>query len=101
MVRTSTSVPGCNVTCKVMTASFGGPSDHIPLGQRMFLRHPRRRPTGGPAYTHGRHRERGQSLLEFALVFPIFVLFLGGIVQFGIILWGQKTLNQVVRDTAR
>ena len=67
----------------------------------MFLKHRHRRPTGGPAYGHGRHRQRGQSLLEFALVFPIFVLFLGAIVQFGIILWGQNTLNQVVRDTGR
>jgi hypothetical protein len=46
-------------------------------------------------------RSRGQSLVEFALVFPIFILLLGGMIQFGMIFWGQNTLNQVVRDTGR
>jgi Flp pilus assembly protein TadG len=44
---------------------------------------------------------RGQSLAEFALVLPILLLVIGGIIQFGIIFWGQNTLNQVVRDTGR
>ena len=35
-------------------------------------------------------REGGQSLVEFALVLPIFMLFLGGIIQFGMIFWGQE-----------
>lgn len=48
-----------------------------------------------------RPRTRGQSLAEFALVFPILMLILGGIIQFGLIFWGQNTLNQVVRDTGR
>jgi Flp pilus assembly protein TadG len=48
-----------------------------------------------------RRRSRGQSLAEFALVFPILMLIIGGIIQFGIIFWGQNTLNQVVRDTGR
>ena len=48
-----------------------------------------------------RHRSRGQSLVEFALVFPIFMLILGGVIQFAVILWGQNTLNQVVRDAGR
>ena len=30
-----------------------------------------------------------------------FVLFLGGIVQFGIVFWTQNTLTQVVRDTGQ
>jgi hypothetical protein len=29
------------------------------------------------------------------------MLIIGGIIQFGIIFWGQNTLNQVVRDTGR
>lgn len=49
----------------------------------------------------GRDRSRGQSLAEFALVFPILMLIIGGIIQFGVIFWGQNTLNQVVRDTGR
>jgi len=35
------------------------------------------------------------------LVFPIFMLMLGGAIQFGIIFWGQNTLNQIVRDAGR
>jgi Flp pilus assembly protein TadG len=46
-------------------------------------------------------RSRGQSLAEFALVFPILMLIVGGIIQFGFIFWGQNTLTQVVRDTGR
>jgi Flp pilus assembly protein TadG len=46
-------------------------------------------------------RARGQSLVEFAIVFPVLMLLIGGIIQFGIIFWGQNSLNQVVRDTGR
>jgi hypothetical protein len=53
----------------------------------------RRPPNGG--------RSRGQSLAEFALVFPVLMLVIGGTIQFGIIFWGQNTLNQVVRDAGR
>jgi Flp pilus assembly protein TadG len=48
-----------------------------------------------------RRRARGQALAEFALIVPIFMLILGGVIQFGIIFWGQNTLNQVVRDAGR
>ena len=34
-------------------------------------------------------------------MFPVLMVILGGIIQFGIIFWGQNTLNQVVRDTGR
>lgn len=44
---------------------------------------------------------RGQALAEFALVFPVFFLVVAGMIQFGIIFWGQNTLTQVVRDTGR
>jgi Flp pilus assembly protein TadG len=44
---------------------------------------------------------RGQGLAEFALVVPVFMLIVGGIIQFGIIFWGQNTLNQIVRDAGR
>jgi Flp pilus assembly protein TadG len=40
-------------------------------------------------------------LAEFAIVFPVLFLIIAGIIQFGIIFWGQNTLNQVVRDTGR
>jgi Flp pilus assembly protein TadG len=48
-----------------------------------------------------RARTRGQSLAEFALVFPVLMIILGGVIQFGIIFWGQNSLNQVVRDAGR
>lgn len=51
--------------------------------------------------SRSRHRTRGQSLAEFAIVFPILMLILGGIIQFGIIFWAQNTLTQVARDTGR
>jgi len=46
-------------------------------------------------------RPRGQSLAEFAIVFPVLMIVLGGIIQFGIIFWGQNTLTQIARDTGR
>jgi hypothetical protein len=44
---------------------------------------------------------RGQALVEFALVIGLFMLVVGGLVQFGIILWSENTITQVSRDTAR
>jgi TadE-like protein len=44
---------------------------------------------------------RGQSLAEFAIVFPVMMLIVGAIIQFGIIFWGQNTLTQIARDTGR
>lgn len=54
-----------------------------------------------PNSSTGRNGRRGQSLAEFAIVFPVLMLIIGGIIQFGVIFWGQNTLNQVVRDTGR
>lgn len=48
-----------------------------------------------------RRKRRGQALAEFALVAPVFMLMLGGTIQFGIFFWDQNTLNQVVRDAGR
>jgi hypothetical protein len=44
---------------------------------------------------------RGQSLVEFAIVFPVLFVLLGAIIQFGFIIWGQTTLTQVVEDSGR
>jgi hypothetical protein len=48
----------------------------------------------------GRAR-RGQALVEFALVVGLFLLIIGAIVQFGLILWSQNAVTNVARDTAR
>lgn len=50
---------------------------------------------------HVRRHRRGQALVEFGLVIGLFMLVVGGIVQFGIILWSQNTITQIARDTAR
>ncbi len=60
------------------------------------MRRPSRSRSGLRAQLSG-----GQSLVEFALVFPILFLLIAGIIQFGIIFWTQNTLNQVARDTGR
>jgi hypothetical protein len=51
---------------------------------------------------HGRvNRIAGQALVETALVLPVLLLVIGGIVQFGMLFWTQNTLTQVARDTGR
>jgi TadE-like protein len=54
-----------------------------------------------PAMFRWCHRPRGQALAEFAIVFPVLMLIMGGVIQFGIIFWGQNTLTQIARDTGR
>lgn len=39
--------------------------------------------------------------MEFALVLPVLVLIMVGVMQFGILFWAQITLTQVSRDTGR
>ena len=48
-----------------------------------------------------RSERSGQSLVEFAIVFPVLFLIVAAIIQFGLIFWAQNTLTQVVRDTGR
>ena len=48
-----------------------------------------------------RHRERGQSLVEFALVFPFFALLLFGIVDLGRYVYTMNALNEAAREGAR
>lgn len=43
----------------------------------------------------------GQTLVEFALVFPLFVLVLGGIIIFGVGVFYQQQLNNAAREAAR
>jgi len=63
--------------------------------------------TGSSAVGHDRRfkisrpHARGQSLVEFAIVVPLLLAMVGGIIQFGVIFWSQNTLTQIVRDTGR
>jgi len=51
----------------------------------------------------GRQRSSssGQALVEFGLVIGLFMLVIGGLVQFGIILWSQNAITEISRNTAR
>jgi TadE-like protein len=48
-----------------------------------------------------RHSPRGQTLVEFALVAPLFSLVLGGIIIFGIGVFYQQQLTNAAREAAR
>lgn len=48
-----------------------------------------------------RHRERGQSLVEFAIVVPLFLVLVLGIVDFGMALRSYITLTNAAREGAR
>jgi hypothetical protein len=49
----------------------------------------------------GRPRERGQALVEFALIAPLFLLIVVGIIQFGIGLNYWLDLNRIANQGAR
>ena len=46
-------------------------------------------------------RERGQSLVEFALIIPIFIILVFGIIDFGMGLRAYITVTQATREGAR
>ena len=48
-----------------------------------------------------RRGEGGQAMLEFALVLPIFLLILCGILEFGWLFYNQLALNNICREGAR
>jgi Flp pilus assembly protein TadG len=53
------------------------------------------RPSG-----RGSRRRRGQALVEFALVFPIFMLVLSGIMDFGFMLYSRMSVINASREGA-
>ena len=48
-----------------------------------------------------RRREDGAAAVEFALVLPIFVFLLFGVIQFGFYFWTAETANSAAREAAR
>lgn len=48
-----------------------------------------------------RRPSRGQSLAEFALVIPVFLLILSGVLDFGFMLFQRMTVINAARDGAR
>lgn len=72
------------------------------------MRHPTRQVTLAPRRTRGFAAisprpplGRGQALVEFAIILPLLLLLLTGIMQFGILLSGQIALVNGVREAAR
>ncbi len=50
----------------------------------------------------GVHRgEAGVAAVEFAVLMPVLVLVLGGIIQFGIVMFVQNQMTNVARETSR
>jgi Flp pilus assembly protein TadG len=54
-----------------------------------------------PVRRRRRSRSRGQALVEFALVFPVFFLILAGLLDFGFLLYSRITLINATREGAR
>ena len=48
-----------------------------------------------------RPKERGQGLVEFALVFPVFILLLFGILDLGRAVYAYNTIGDAAREGAR
>lgn len=48
-----------------------------------------------------RGNQRGNAAVEFAFVFPVFLLFVIGIIECGRIVWTNYSLQTAVEDTAR
>jgi Flp pilus assembly protein TadG len=54
-----------------------------------------------PANPASRRRSRGQTLVEFALVLPVFFLLLFGLIDMGRFVYMNSTLSQAAREAAR
>ncbi len=54
-----------------------------------------------PLDSRGRRGQRGQALLEFAVVFPVFMLLLFGIIDVGRYVYVSNSLNEASREGAR
>jgi Flp pilus assembly protein TadG len=59
------------------------------------------RESQGPRRVRVWRRREGQSLVEFAVVLPVFLLILAGIVDFGLGLYSQMTVINAAREGAR
>ncbi len=62
--------------------------------------YPRRGDRGGEAH-RGRSADRGAAAVEFALLLPLLLLIVLGIIDFGRMLNAQQTLTQAAREGAR
>jgi len=58
-------------------------------------------PRNVPRAVSGRERERGQALVEFALILPLFLMIVVGIIQFGVALNFWLDLQRIANQGAR
>ena len=49
----------------------------------------------------GRHDDRGSAALEFAIVVPVILMFIFGIIQYGYLYWSLQTAAATAREAAR
>lgn len=54
-----------------------------------------------PFRRHGRELTRGQALVEFALILPLFIMVLVGIIVLGMIVFFNQQLTNAAREAAR
>jgi hypothetical protein len=47
------------------------------------------------------HRDNGQDLVEFAIVFPVLMLLILGIIEFSVVIWSYDTIANAAREGAR
>jgi len=75
--------------------------DFLKVGRKVRVVHFRAMPHLHRACRSTRRRSRGQSLAEFALVLPVFLLVLTGIIDFGLLLYSRMTVINATREGAR
>lgn len=51
--------------------------------------------------TRSRRSSRGQSLVEFAIILPVFLLIVVGILDFGRVVWANSAVTNAAREAAR
>ncbi len=61
----------------------------------------RSRHRSAPLTQRRRSRDRGQSLSEFALIIPVFLLVMSGIFDFGYMLYSRLTIINATREATR
>jgi Flp pilus assembly protein TadG len=50
---------------------------------------------------HRTERSRGQALVEFALIMPLFAVILLGLLDFGRVIYAQNTVSEAAREASR
>ena len=59
------------------------------------------RPEHAMRWPFTRGKRRGQAMIEFAVILPLFILLIGGVVDFGIYMFQREQASSCVRTVAR